>query len=247
MNVTLTNSLLRTGPGDQVETSVEIFNDSASPETYGVSVEGIDRAWYEISVVSATLYPGDTIRSVISILPPRASSATAMTYNFRVIVAPQSSPAAARRAPVQLVLEPFHSLGSELVQVSSDRRASNYTLKLSNYGNITLPAQLSGHDPQERIDFRFRPESPTIEPGGSVEVGLTVSPKQRPLLGRPGGHDFLVKTTVPLPGAVPQLLADTAIIYPRIPLWIFWAILLVAATVAVAVGATVVAETYSQG
>ena len=244
MEVTLTGNSLQTRPGDRVETSVEIYNDEAAPISYNISLEGLARSWYEISTVSASLYPGDSTWSTVSITPPRDSSSTAMTYAFRVIVSPLASPAAARRISGKLVLEPFHSSSAELAHVTSDRRNSAYVLKIQNDGNIALPVQLSGQDPVGLLNYHFDREAATIGPGESIEIGLTVTPKGRPLLGHPRACNFLVKAINSLAGAMPELLMDSVTIHPRVPIWIFLLFLIVMATAAITVGVTVVAESY---
>ena len=227
-----------------METSVEIYNNERSPDTYNIDLEGLERSWWEISTVSASLYPGDSCRSTVSINPPRDSSSVAGTYAFRVIVRSQSSVGTPKGRSGYLTLEPFHSFSAELRPVSSNRRVNSFALKIRNDGNISLPIKLSGRAPQDSLLFRFEPESPTIGPGESVEVGLTVAPKRRPLLGTPRARDFLVKTVAPLPGAVPDLTLDSATVHPHVPVWVFWLLLLVVATVAVAAGVTVIAESY---
>ena len=244
MEVNLSERSLRTNPGDTVETSVEIYNNGAGPDTYTVNLEGLAPSWYELSTVSASLFPGDSSSSALSILPPRNSSSMARTYSFQVVVSSQLAPAGVARQSGYLTLEPFHSFGAELTLVTERKNSSSYLLKLRNDSNIPLTAQLSGRDPRSSLVFRFDQAELTIGPGEIQEIGLTVAPRRRPLLGSPKERNFLVKATIPLPGAVPALMLGAANIYPWIPLWVFWLFLLVIAIVAVVAGVVVVAESY---
>lgn len=244
MIITLSHSSLRTRPGDQVVTSVEIYNDGPTADTFSIGLEGLEQSWCRISIVSAYLHPGDSFRSLVSICPPWGSSSEAGVYALEVIVRPQSSPSVVVRKVVQLTVESLPALSAQLMPVDANRRTSNYRLTMRNDGNIELPVQLSGYDLQGCFDFQFEEEQPVIGPGGESETKLILAFKRRPLVGWPRRSSFLVKTAVPLAGAVPALLVDEATIYPYIPAWIFWAILLVMAIVAVAVGLTVVAESY---
>ncbi len=244
MEITLSSSSLRTRPGDRVETAVQIYNDHTAQDTYSINLEGLDQSWWDISIVSTSLYPGDSCVSTISMNPPRHSSSAAGTYDFSVIVSPQSSPIPAERLSGHLNLEPYHSLSVNVMPVDSNRRGSTYRLNLCNEGNTPLQILLSGRDPRDGLVFRFEQESPTVGPGKSLEVGLTVTPKRRSILGRPRVQEFLVKTISLLPGSVPDLALVSITVHPHIPVWIFWVALLVMGAVAVATGVAVIAESY---
>ena len=240
MEVNLSERSLRTDPGDPVKTSVEIYNDGPGPDTYTVTLEGLAPSWYELSTVCASLFPGDSASSALSILPPRDSCSMARTYSFRVVVSPQLSPARAARQSGYLTLEHFYSFDADFTLVTESKNSSSYLLKLRNESNVPLTAQLSGRDPRSSLVFHFDQAELTIGPGETQETGFMVAPRRRPLLGTPRERDFLVKATTPLPGTVPELMLGAANIYPWIPLWIFWLLLLFMAIVAIVTGVVVV-------
>ena len=113
MEVILAARHLRLNPGEKVETSVKVYNDSKIVDVYSIEVDGLDDSWYDLSLNSASLFPGDSFSSILSIDLPRASSSTARTYLFTIKVTSRQDPAGESSLAGEVEVEPFCSFTAE--------------------------------------------------------------------------------------------------------------------------------------
>ena len=217
MEVILAARHLRLNPGERVETAVTVQNDGNIVDVYSIEVEGLDDSWYELSLSSAALFPGDSFSSTLSINPPRASFSTARTYPFTIKVKSQKDPADELRLSGDVEVGPFCSFTAELGSGIPIRGAESYTISIRNASNILLTLKLSGVDPADNLRFHFDRELPTVPSGAKQTVGLMVDPTWRPLSGSPRPHEFTLKVQAHLAGSEPVVVPGRMDVRPRIP------------------------------
>ncbi len=194
IRVTLSRKALQIEPGQQGELTVTIQNLSEIVDQYIVEVEGLDRGWFTVSPPRVSLFPQDEEKVTVKLHPPL--TAPAGRVDFAVKVVSRENPVEWSRAKATLDVTPVFLFD---LRLSPQRQTiikgdGNFTVELTNPGNVELTLNLSASDPEEGCTYRFRPAQATIEAGGTTDVALTVTPEQRPR-DQAKLYNFTVKAT----------------------------------------------------
>jgi len=242
MDVNLAEVNLRATPGGHVQTAVNVHNNSQSVDVFSIDVSGLADSWYELSVTSASLFPGDNLVSILTISPPQNSTAVAKTYPFHVRVQSQQSPDQVITLSATLLVDPFYSFSAALTRRGRVKASNSFTVGVSNDSNIDLTFQLGGEDSIGNLRYQFDAERQTVPPGVKRDVGLIVEPVARPLCGPRSLRDFKVRVSTEQGGVGPFLAPGRMEIVPRIPapVWVVTLVISLATMLAVAGIAAVV-------
>ena len=221
--VTVSNDHLRVSPGEEVQLTVTVHNESTAIDVFRIEVNGLEEQWGRPNVLAQTLrpHPGrpeDPCRdcrfeSNLSIKPPRNSSALAGTRNLKIIATRDRNPQQEAVVPVTLEVLPFYAYDLSLIPEETTSARGSYSLEFLNTGNSDLHFDVKGRDRENLCRFFFLQESSWVEsasvwahPGEDKKLNLPVSvePVERPFRGRPKAHDFTITTTPHEPGLAPR-------------------------------------------
>lgn len=219
--VTVTPEELAINPGEQVQAAIFIHNSSNVVDVFTLEVDGLDEAWTDFSVNSVSLFPGDNGNSTLTISVPRASNASAGTYEFGVKVSSRKDPSVNIVIQCKLEVSPFYGFEATLNPQQQLGVSGRYTATLTNSGNEDLTIRLEGNDSHNACSFTYSQRVPTVPAGESVDVNITVIAKQRPLRGMPDIHSMTI-TAAPPQNTVPTVsMFATLQVPPRLPRWAF--------------------------
>ncbi len=199
VEVSLSPERVSLGPGETAEFVATIHNASEVVEAYSVDVQGIDPAWSKLSVTSLSLFPGDRETVRIQVTPPVSSSAKAGSYPVSVRVISKRDPSIGTIASFILDLGKVSEYSLDLQPRKARGRKGAFQLGITNNGNTVSTYKLSGSDPEELCDFRFRSDTAAVDPGGTKRIPVIVNPRKKPITGAPRRFSFSLKTT-PLEG-----------------------------------------------
>lgn len=219
IRVTLTPDHLQLAPGDGAQAVVAFQNASNVVDVFTVEVQGLDESWYQLSSSSASLFPGDSSTSVLSIQVPRSSGAVAGTYPFKVRVTSRKGPSQETTLEGSLEVLPFYSYEMSLRPQKVAGAVGSFTLGIANGSNAELSVGLEGSDPEGLCRFSFEPRRPRVAPGQKLDVKVTVEPGVRPWRGQPRKYS-LTFTAYPAQGTAQESsLHGELEATPRLPRW----------------------------
>jgi len=230
MDVNLAEVNLRGTPGGHVQTAVNVHNNSQLVDVFSIDVSGLADSWYELSVTSASLFPGDNLVSILTISPPQNSTAVAKTYPFHVRVQSQQSPDQVITLSATLLVDPFYSFSAALTPRERGKASNSFTVGVSNDSNIDLTFQLGGEDSIGNLRYQFDADRQTVPPGVQRDVGLIVEAVGRPLCGSRKLQNFQVRVSTEQGRVEPALARGQMEIVPRIPapVWVVTLVVMLA-------------------
>lgn len=198
IGVSITQESVQVVPGESTAIDITIKNNSNVVDVLYIAVEGLDPAWYQLSIVQSSLFPGDEASGTLTITPPKSSDATAGSYPFTVISTSQKDSTQSTSLAVDLQVKPFHSFEMNVNPQKVTGARGSYRLSIKNSGNADLNINLEGKDPEDLCRFTFDPQRPRVSPGEELEVAVEVVPGSRPFTGRAKGYRLtLVGTADP--------------------------------------------------
>ncbi len=219
IRVTLTPDRLQLAPGDATQAEVTFQNASTVVDVFTLEVLGLDQSWFKLSSSSASLFPGDSATSVLSISVPRSSAALAGAYPFKVRVSSRKGPSQETTVEGSLEVLPFYSYEMSLRPQKVAGAVGSFTLGITNEGNAELSIGLEGSDPEGLCRFSFEPRRPRVAPGQKLDVKVTVEPGVRPWRGQPRKYS-LTFTAYPAQGTAQEsALYGELEATPRLPRW----------------------------
>ena len=182
-------------PGEKGEISAEVRNAGDVVEVFSVEVEGIEAAWYKLSVTSVSLFPGDKETVRINLSPPLASASGAGSYSVTVKVSSRRDPSVVGSAVLNVDIGKVSSYELDLTPKKVRGRKGNFDVVISNTGNLTNTYKIEATDPEEMCTYGFKSDTVAVEAGSTGKVPLTVSPKKKSLTGAARTFRFAVKVT----------------------------------------------------
>ncbi|MBM3498786.1 MAG: hypothetical protein FJX74_08955, partial [Armatimonadetes bacterium] len=164
-------------PGEIVTASVRVTNHSPGPEEF---IESIDLPTGWLSVIapsSFALGPGESIARILSIAVPRTAPAGPQTITYSVHA--QRDPAVRDADTATIGIVAVTGLETLLIDAPSTvLGGESYTARFQvvNRGNSAVSVRaevLSGHGYPARVE----PDRASLEPGGVIDVSVTVTTK----------------------------------------------------------------------
>jgi hypothetical protein len=194
-------------PGTSSVVMVTIRNTGTVVERFRVELLGEAVSWGTVDVPIVSLLPGEEQKIGVTFTPPRTSSPAAGVVPFAIKVAPQeaSDETIVEEGEISVLpfVEPFPVITP---RTSTGIRAGRHAIRIHNKGNAPVLVRFAGVDPDDQLDFRFKPLDLTVPPGRTGQTQVRVRTRS---MGKTkaGAHQFQV--AVNAEGA-PTAFADAA-------------------------------------
>ena len=176
--LSLSATKLEVAPGESVEATITIRNQSQIVDQFGIRIQGLDPTWWTLSTSSVSLFPGDQGEAKVTIHPPKEAESRAGSYSFQVRTVSQANPEEMTEEEAYLVLRGFLVWDVEMSPTKVVGRSGTYRLTASNSGNTDITLIFEGKDPEEALDYTFSHNKVTVPAGESALITLKVSPKK---------------------------------------------------------------------
>jgi hypothetical protein len=228
-------------PGEQAHCVVQIRNTGSIVDQFAVDVIGDAQQWATAEPRVVNLMPGDVGTVALTFAPPRSPDARAGQTPFGVRVKSREDPEGSVVEEGVITVAAFMELRAEVTpRTSHGRTRGRHELVIDNLGNSPAEVELIATDSEERLSFRFRQPTLTVEPGTAAFVPFSARPHKRYLRGAERKHQF--QTTALTTGGDPVSADGTFIQNQLLPKWLLpvLAALLALIILAVALWFTVV-------
>jgi hypothetical protein len=231
----LEGSSIEAAPGAEASCEVLVRNTGMVVDRVLLDVLGDANEWATVEPDQLSLLPGTGGSARITFRPPRTSFPPAGPVPFALRVMSQEDPEGSVIEEGTVAVGSFTDISAELVpKTSHARRQGHHKLIVQNRGNAPAEVRLSAADPDDALEFRFKPEFISADPGTATFVKLRAAPRKRFLKGQSKSLPFQAFV---LPGEAEPVTVEGALLQRQImPEW-----LLPALALAVVVGAALVA------
>lgn len=233
ISVTTDTTLITVEPQRPTMFSVTVFNQSPLVDHFSIQLLGIPAEWYQVQSGDLRLMPGDRGMANIMFNVPRASSSTAGEHRVEMHISAVKQNLHPKIVHLTMIVQPFYDYETDLEPSLVKRRRT--TLTIYNKGNATNTYNLSATDPAHDLDFELGPRQVTLRPGETLQIPVSVRPKQRPLLGSSQQKPFEIAVTTSTIDRPPMPEQGSLMVNPRIPRWL---ILMIPLLLALCIGAT---------
>lgn len=176
--LSLSSTKLEVAPGESVEATITIRNQSQVVDQFDIRIEGLDPAWWTLSTSSVSLFPGDQGEAKLSIHPPKEAEVKAGSYSFQVRAVSQANPEEMTEEEAYLILRGFLVWDVEMSPTKVAGRSGTYRITASNSGNTDITLIFEGKDPEEALDYTFSHDKVTVPAGESALITLKVRPRK---------------------------------------------------------------------
>jgi hypothetical protein len=176
--LSLSATKLEVAPGESVEATITIRNQSQIVDQFGIRIQGLSPTWWTLSTSSVSLFPGDQGEAKLSIHPPKEAESKAGSYSFQVRAVSQANPEEITEEEAYLILRGFLVWDVEMSPTKVVGRSGTYRLAASNSSNTDTTLIFEGKDPEEALDYTFSHNKVTVPAGESALITLQVRPKK---------------------------------------------------------------------
>jgi hypothetical protein len=233
--------------GPSAETTVTLHNLGNVVEQYTTEIVGLDPEWYSAPQGSIGLFPQDRDQVRVSFHPPKRPGLRAGAYPFRIMVRSKGG-SQVEQVDGVLDVRGYAVYRADLTPRRRIKRGpGKFTVHLMNTGTVDVRLSLEARDAEEACTFKFgKDDSPLLPAGSRLELPLTITATDRPMIGAERQYDFIVTArpqdargepqTVPGQFVYKPLFATWAPILRLIQLLLLAAILFVAADFLVSTG-----------
>ncbi len=208
---------LQITPGETALVRVKVANFGATVDHFRVSVEGMPAAWVQGQEKEVQLIPRADTVVTLTIATQRSPEYVAGEYPVRLRAWSRENRLESGSAEADWTILPYTA--SSLVidpTVVTGRRKAEYTATIRNGGNATGRYALAGKDDENKIAYRFTPETIDIDPGAAAPVGVSVRAPRR-WFGRAQARPFIVEATPTVGQPPPPVRAEW--VQPRVLAW----------------------------
>lgn len=244
IGVTLSSKSLAVNAGESVQVVATIQNRSQIVDQFTMALDGLPPTWYDFSVSSVSLFPGDKDEVRITIHPPKSTETKAGTYPFTVKAVSSTETQEFTGVEASLQVRTFAELSVDMSPMRVVGTSGTYTITLNNQGNAEITRDFEASDPEEALAYTFMPKVVTVPAGGSATVQLSARLKKKPevegegekeypfqVVIKPAGEDKFSPEAKTLNGQLVYAYKKRA--RPKMPRWL---IILLAVLAAVIIG-----------
>jgi hypothetical protein len=192
INVTLSPTTLEVNAGESVELTATIHNRSQVVDQFTIALEGLATTWYDFSVASVSLFPGDKDQIKVAVHPPKTADTKAGSYPFTVRAISGADPQQSTGAEASVEVHTFAGLSADMSPTRIVGRSGTYVITLNNQGNADVTQSFEASDPEEGLNYTFKPEEVTVPAGGSATVELVAKLKKKPKIDGEKEYPFQV-------------------------------------------------------
>ena len=125
-------------PGNHAEATIEVQNTSDVVDVLSLTIHGLDLSWVQLSTISFSLYPGDSVTSVLKVCVPKTAASLSQSYTVTVETKSRNHPSCSQEAVLVLDVEPFHSVEACVREETLASGRSTYLIDVENQGNSTV-------------------------------------------------------------------------------------------------------------
>lgn len=230
---------LEIAPGESEGVGVSVQNAGNIVDVFTIEVSGVDPDWVVVSPASVSLFPGDTSSGTVEFTLPRHSETAAGEYTAVVTVTSRKDPTDTISAEIALEVSAYYGLEASITPAKRTGATGEFAVSLRNTGNSPLDVKLDGSDREGLCKFLMEPDSPAVEPGGSADTRVVVTPGSRPLRPPSRSYQLTFKATPPDGTAHPVSMHAEFEATPRLPSWAIPAAIACVAVVALIVVAAI--------
>jgi len=184
IKVTLSPTALEVNAGESVELTATIHNRSQVVDQFTIALEGLAPTWYDFSVASVSLFPGDKDQIKVTIHPPKTADTKAGSYPFTVKAVSGADPQQFTVAEASVEVRTFAGLSADMSPTRIVGQSGTYIITLNNQGNADATQSFEASDPEEGLNYNFKPEEVTVPAGGSATVELVAKLKKKPKIDK---------------------------------------------------------------
>ena len=189
VRMVLTRKQVRVVPGRETELKVEILNSGSMTDRVGLRVHGVPDDWVQLPPDGTRIGPGQRIELPVIWRLPRKLGIPVGRHRFRIEVISQRYPGLNPAANGALAIEPY-----EVITVSMNPRRlvmpGVVQLEIDNQGNATAEVSVVGRDDQNEIHYHGESGHIALQPGQSMQLGIEIKARRRPLFGETAFIDF---------------------------------------------------------
>jgi hypothetical protein len=180
-------------PGEVAVVDITVHNSGRRVEAYQLDLVGEPASWATVTPAELSVYPGDDAHAQVTFAPPRDSAVHAGSRAYGVRVRPVEHPEEAVVPEGTIELRPFADMTMELnPRTSHGRGRGRHELALDNRGNVPIPVELTGSDPDDEVSVKVQPAYLVVGPGEAAFARVLVKPTRRRWTGTPVSHPFQV-------------------------------------------------------
>jgi hypothetical protein len=192
IKVTLSPTILEVNAGESVELTATIHNRSQVVDQFTIALEELAPSWYDFSVSSVSLFPGDKDQIKVTLHPPKTAETKAGSYPFTVRAISGADPQQSTVAEASVEVHTFAELSADMSPTRLVGQSGTYIITLNNQGNADVTQSFEASDPEEGLDYTFKPEEVTVPAGGSATVELVAKLKKKPKVDGEKEYPFQV-------------------------------------------------------
>jgi hypothetical protein len=217
-------SVLALVPGELFSCDLRIRNSGTRVDRFTFQVLGDASTWTSVSPSFISLLPGAEGTVTIQIHPPRAPSTLSGAMPFGVRVVSDVDPDDTAIERTNLEIAPFVEVAAELSPGTfRARKRCQYTLSVSNLGNIQAELSIAPKDPDQSLDLAVERPPAFVGPGDVAGVRVRARARRLIFIGQKESRPFTVNVTLlgqGLQDAGATAVAEgTLLQLPVIPRW----------------------------
>jgi hypothetical protein len=166
-------------PGRDARCQVVLRNTGAVVDQYLLSVLGDAAEWAKVHPEKINLLPNEETYVDVVFSPPRGHEVLAGAYPFALQVVSREDEGGSVVQEGTVTLTGFTQLDAQLVpKTARGRRKGKSTLAVDNLGNYRLSVAVLGTNEDDLLVFKFRPRSPSTEPGTATFLKIRAIPRK---------------------------------------------------------------------
>ncbi len=219
----LESSAYSVDPGSVLTVPLTVTNQGELVDQYSLGVNGIPDSWLGSLPGRIDLLPGESRTAVLTINPPRNSTARANTYPVQVTLKSNATGQTQVAGTFRLNVNPFYQFTSTLhpERICSGKPAR---LAIQNQGGSPQHYTISWQDRSDELVFRPPQTQMDVPEGQSAEITFTAVPRERRWFGGEKIHPFslLVSTSQE---SQPRAHNGEFVSSGRIPVWVLPALM----------------------
>jgi len=184
---------LNVEPGSQVVAELRVHNTGRIVDNFTFQPLGDGASWIRVEPPTMNLFPDASETAIVTISPPRDSSAIAGPTAIGIRTQSAEDPSGSSVVEATVHVGPFTAVGGEL-SPKTDRgsRVGRFEFAFDNRGNMPTTARLAGTDPEDELTFDFSPAVLEGPPGRAQFSTVRVKPRSTFWTGQPRSHPFQI-------------------------------------------------------
>lgn len=219
LRVVLESDTLTLTPGQPAVVRLTLGNLGSTVDHLRLTVEGVPASWVRVPPQEVQLNPGTQAPVALNVIVPRVVESYAGEYPVTVRARSRENPGESGTAQALWSVLPFASDTLALAPSrAGGRTEAAYTATMQNEGNGGTRYTLRGQDKEGKLNYRFAQPVVELDPGGSADVGLTVSAPRR-WIGMSTVRPFAVYADE-VDGTASQNVAGEFVHGALLPVWV---------------------------